>query len=70
MQGVIKALHDHKLLPRVLSGSSAGSVACAIVATKTDEELLELFQVCSPPPPLPPSHCIGHTSGLVLVLEG
>lgn len=25
-QGVVKALFDHKLLPRVLSGSSVGSI--------------------------------------------
>jgi hypothetical protein len=41
--GVMKALHDNNLLPRVLSGSSVGSIICAMVGTRTDEELKELF---------------------------
>uniref|UniRef100_A0A1D2A9V5 PNPLA domain-containing protein n=2 Tax=Auxenochlorella protothecoides TaxID=3075 RepID=A0A1D2A9V5_AUXPR len=41
--GVVRALLDAKLLPRVLAGSSAGAVACAIVATRTEAELLALF---------------------------
>lgn len=42
--GVVKALYDQNLLPKVLSGSSAGSIVCAIVATKTDEELGPLLR--------------------------
>jgi predicted acylesterase/phospholipase RssA len=30
--GVLKALHEHNLLPRVISGSSAGSIAPACAA--------------------------------------
>ncbi|BDD61466.1 hypothetical protein MAP00_006510 [Monascus purpureus] len=37
--GVLKALWEAKLLPRILSGSSAGSVVCAIFCTRTEEEL-------------------------------
>lgn len=42
--GVIKALSDVGLLPRVMSGSSAGSIIAAVVCTHTDEELPELFK--------------------------
>ena len=41
--GVCKSLHANNLLPRVLSGSSVGSIICAMVGTRTDEELEELF---------------------------
>ena len=41
--GVLKALLKHRLLPRVLSGSSAGSIVAALVCTRTDEELYALF---------------------------
>ena len=36
--GVVKALMMNGLMPRVLGGSSAGSIVTAIVATRTDEE--------------------------------
>ncbi len=42
--GVIKALQAHKLLPRVISGSSAGAVVAAFVGTKKDSELDALFR--------------------------
>ncbi|MBK9574301.1 MAG: patatin-like phospholipase family protein [Rhodoferax sp.] len=42
--GVIKALQEHKLLPRVISGSSAGAVVAAFVGTKKDSELDALFR--------------------------
>jgi predicted acylesterase/phospholipase RssA len=41
--GVLKALHEHQLLPRVISGSSAGSIVAALVGVRTDEELGDLF---------------------------
>eukprot|EP00741_Cyanophora_paradoxa_P023301 tig00000254_g22508.t1 len=41
--GVVRALFEAGLLPRVLSGSSAGALVCAAVACKTDEELPGLF---------------------------
>lgn len=42
--GVIKALREQKLLPRVVSGSSAGSVIAALLGTRSDSELDALFQ--------------------------
>eukprot|EP00955_Chlamydomonas_euryale_P042509 352337-Chlamydomonas_euryale.AAC.1 len=41
--GVCKALFENHMLPRVLAGSSAGAIVCAIVATRTEAELKELF---------------------------
>lgn len=43
--GVVKALHEQKLLPTVISGSSAGSVVAAVVGTHSDEELKEYFKL-------------------------
>ncbi|KAL5119555.1 Lipase 5 [Pleosporales sp. CAS-2024a] len=37
--GVVKCLWDQRLLPRIISGASAGSIVCAVLATKTDEEI-------------------------------
>lgn len=36
--GVVKTLIKNRLMPRVLGGSSAGSIVCAMVGTRTDEE--------------------------------
>ncbi|KAL8162962.1 hypothetical protein V2J09_014451 [Rumex salicifolius] len=41
--GVMKTLVDHKLLPRVIAGSSVGSIMCAIVATSSWPELQSFF---------------------------
>ena len=41
--GVIKALHEQQLLPRVISGRSVGAVVVAVVATRTAPELDTLF---------------------------
>ncbi|KAL7536063.1 hypothetical protein ACHAXR_011299 [Thalassiosira sp. AJA248-18] len=41
--GVVKALMQNGLMPRVLGGSSAGSIVTAIVATRTDEECYRDF---------------------------
>ncbi|MEM9744116.1 MAG: DUF3336 domain-containing protein [Pseudomonadota bacterium] len=41
--GVVKALFGEGLLPRILSGASAGSIVCAIIGTRSDAELAELF---------------------------
>ena len=44
--GVVKALMQNGLLPRVISGASAGSVVCAMIGTRTDEECeRDLFEV-------------------------
>jgi len=43
--GVVKTLMENGLMPRVLGGSSAGSILVAMVGTRTDEECLEdLFE--------------------------
>ena len=41
--GVVKALLEHGLLPRVISGSSAGSMIAGVLGTHTDEELEQFF---------------------------
>lgn len=38
-RGVIKTLFEHKLIPTVISGSSAGSISAALLGTYSDEEL-------------------------------
>lgn len=42
--GVIKALREHKLLPRVISGSSAGAVMTSLLGTRNESELDALFR--------------------------
>jgi TAG lipase / steryl ester hydrolase / phospholipase A2 / LPA acyltransferase len=39
--GVVKALWESHLLPRIVSGSSAGAIVSAVLCTKTDEEIPE-----------------------------
>ena len=41
--GVARALNRRHLLPRVLAGSSVGSIVAAIIASRTQEELDEFF---------------------------
>ncbi|WVQ75039.1 hypothetical protein IAR50_004648 [Cryptococcus sp. DSM 104548] len=41
--GVIKAFLEADLLPRVITGTSAGGLAAALVCTRTNEELKELL---------------------------
>lgn len=41
--GVMKTLVEHKLLPRIIAGSSVGSIMCAIVATRSWPELQHFF---------------------------
>ncbi len=41
--GVIKALFEQGLLPRVISGSSAGAIIGGMVATRVDEQLPAMF---------------------------
>jgi hypothetical protein len=43
--GVIKALHECHLLPRIISGSSVGSIIAALVCSKTDSELFDFLHV-------------------------
>lgn len=43
--GVVKTLIENRLMPRVLGGSSAGSIVCAMVGTRTDEECIrDMFE--------------------------
>lgn len=42
--GVLKALVKANLLPRVISGASAGSIFAALVGTTTDEELEKIIE--------------------------
>ncbi len=42
--GVIKALHVQDLLPRVISGSSAGSIIAGTLAAHTDDELQSFIE--------------------------
>ncbi|KAI9051969.1 hypothetical protein LZ554_004223 [Drepanopeziza brunnea f. sp. 'monogermtubi'] len=42
--GVLKALFEAKLLPRIISGASAGSIVCAVLCTRTDEEIPEVLK--------------------------
>ncbi|MBT3221282.1 MAG: DUF3336 domain-containing protein, partial [Proteobacteria bacterium] len=41
--GVVKALLNQGLLPHILTGSSTGAMIAAGICTRTDEELVELF---------------------------
>ncbi len=41
--GVVKAIFDEALLPRVISGSSAGSIIAGVVGTHADHELAKIF---------------------------
>jgi NTE family protein len=41
--GVVKAMFDQGLLPRVISGSSAGSLVAGALGTHSDKELKRLF---------------------------
>ena len=58
--GVVKALMENRLLPRVIGGASAGSIVCAMIGTRTDEECFrDLFQVR-------PTEAPGHSGKLSL----
>ena len=42
--GIIKALYDQSLLPRIICGSSAGSIAAAFLCTRKYEDIGELLK--------------------------
>ena len=42
--GVVKTLLDHGLLPKVISGSSAGSLVAGVLGTHTDKELEHFYE--------------------------
>ena len=41
--GVVKALLENDMLPKIISGTSAGAAIAAMVATYPDEQLLRIF---------------------------
>lgn len=41
--GVVKAFLDAKLMPRVITGTSAGGLIAALICTRTDSELRRLL---------------------------
>ncbi|KAL1643134.1 Lipase 5 [Diplodia intermedia] len=41
--GVIKSLWETNLLPRIISGASAGSIVCAVLCTRTDTEMPQVL---------------------------
>ncbi|OTB19181.1 hypothetical protein K445DRAFT_314054 [Daldinia sp. EC12] len=42
--GVLKAMLEAKLLPRIISGASAGSIVCSVVCSRTDDEIPQLLE--------------------------
>lgn len=42
--GVVKTLVEHKLLPRIVAGSSVGSIMCSVVASRSWPELQSFFE--------------------------
>ncbi len=46
--GVAKAMIANGLFPRVMSGTSAGSIMCAMIGTRTDEECKEFLNKLEP----------------------
>ncbi|KAK3496241.1 acyl transferase/acyl hydrolase/lysophospholipase [Neurospora crassa] len=42
--GVIKSLFEANLLPRIISGASAGSIVCSVLCTRKDEEVPDLIR--------------------------
>lgn len=41
--GVVKCLHEHDLLPRIITGTSVGALIAALVCVHTDRELPAIF---------------------------
>lgn len=42
--GIAKALFEHGLLPRIIAGTSVGSIIASIICIRTNEELAVVFQ--------------------------
>eukprot|EP00760_Papus_ankaliazontas_P005200 PhM_4_TR12442/c0_g2_i1/m.83258/K14674/TGL4; TAG lipase / steryl ester hydrolase / phospholipase A2 / LPA acyltransferase len=42
--GVVKALYECGVMPRIISGSSAGAIIAAIFGTRTDDEIAKLLR--------------------------
>ncbi|KAJ1995050.1 Lipase 5 [Dimargaris cristalligena] len=43
--GILKCLYECQLLPRIVSGSSSGSIMAAMLCTRTDNEVYNLLEV-------------------------
>ena len=59
--GVVRALLEQRMLPRVISGTSGGSIVAGFLAQRTDEELLrdvcvDTISTCLPERWFPPLH--------------
>ncbi|PRP82471.1 hypothetical protein PROFUN_09718 [Planoprotostelium fungivorum] len=57
--GVVSSLKKHGLLPKVISGTSAGSLIAAMICCRTDEELDEVLK---PPDQTDPLQVASHMS--------
>ena len=42
--GVVKGLYEAQLLPRIVSGASAGSIVAAVLCTRTDDEIPQFLR--------------------------
>lgn len=42
--GVLKAMHEANILPRIISGASAGSIVCAVFCTTTADQVPEVIK--------------------------
>jgi TAG lipase/steryl ester hydrolase/phospholipase A2/LPA acyltransferase len=42
--GVVKCLWQERLLPRIISGASAGSIVCAVLCSNTDAEIPKVLE--------------------------
>lgn len=42
--GVVKSLWENHMLPRIVSGASAGSIVCAVLCTKSDAEMERVLE--------------------------
>lgn len=45
--GVVKALHDNHALPRIISGTSVGSMIAAVTCCHTDQDLSSYMSLAS-----------------------
>ena len=46
--GVLKTLHNQNLLPRVISGASAGALCAAVIGVKNDKQVADLLNITEP----------------------
>jgi predicted acylesterase/phospholipase RssA len=45
--GVLKCLANARLLPRIISGASSGSIMASLICTKTVDEIPQMFDPSS-----------------------